>query len=81
MACFARNADRIAVIGRENDTMRIAKWMILLLCLAAAAHAEISADAIDVNDPDRKQAFQLYNQHNMPEAAGLLEKVVAKKSD
>ena len=52
--------------------------MIILLCLAAAAKAEFSADAIDVNDPDRKQAFQLYKQHNMPEAANLLEKVVAK---
>ena len=39
---------------------------------------KFSADAIDVNDPDRKQAFQLYKQHNMPEAANLLEKVVAK---
>ena len=58
--------------------MWIRKWMILLLCLAAAAKAEISVDAIDVNDPDRKQAFQLYRQHNMPEAANLLEKVVAK---
>jgi tetratricopeptide (TPR) repeat protein len=52
--------------------------MILLLCLAAVAKAEFSADAIDVNDPDRKQAFQLYKQHNMPEAANLLEKVVVK---
>ena len=58
--------------------MWIRKWMLLLLCLTAAAKAEISADAIDVNDPDRKQAFQLYRQHNMPEAANLLEKVVAK---
>jgi tetratricopeptide (TPR) repeat protein len=52
--------------------------MILLLCLAAAGRTAFSADAIDVNDPDRKQAFQLYNQHNMPEAADLFEKVVAK---
>ena len=63
------------VIGREDETVRIRKWMILLLCLAAASKA---ADAIDANDPDRKQAFQLYRQHNMPEAADLLEKVVAK---
>jgi Flp pilus assembly protein TadD len=52
--------------------------MILLLCLATAAKTAVSADAIDVNDPDRKQAFQLYAQHNMPEAADLFEKVVAK---
>src|ERR1700733_9723771 len=74
---LACNADRIVVIRREDDTVRIRKWMILLLCLAAAAKAEFLADAIDVNGPDRKQAFQLYNQHNMPEAADLLEKVVA----
>jgi tetratricopeptide (TPR) repeat protein len=78
MACFARNADRIVVIGRQDDTMWIRKWMILLLCLAAAANAGFSADEIDVNDADRKQAFQLYNQRNMPGAADLLEKVVAK---
>jgi hypothetical protein len=58
--------------------VQMMKWMILLVCLAAAAKAEISADAIDVNDPDRKQAFQLYNQHNMPAAADLLEKFVAQ---
>jgi tetratricopeptide (TPR) repeat protein len=58
--------------------MRIKKWMMLLLCLATAAKAEVSADAIDANDPDRKQAFLLYQQHNMPGAADLLEKVVAK---
>ncbi len=46
--------------------MWIRKWMILLLCLAAAAKAEFSADAIDVNDPDRKQAFQLYNNITCP---------------
>jgi tetratricopeptide (TPR) repeat protein len=58
--------------------MRIMKWMIPLLCLAAAGNAAFSADAIDANDPDRRQAFQLYNQHNLPEAADLLEKFVAK---
>ena len=58
--------------------MWMRKWMILLLCLAAAANAAFSADEIDANDADRKQAFQLYNQHNMPDAADLLEKVVAK---
>jgi tetratricopeptide (TPR) repeat protein len=57
--------------------MRIRKWTILLLCLAATAQAELSTDAVDVDDPDRKQAFQLYNQHNLPEAADLFEKVVA----
>ena len=31
--------------------------MLLLLCLTAAAKAEISADAIDVNDPDRKESI------------------------
>jgi hypothetical protein len=54
---LARNADRIVVIGREDDTVRMMKWMILLLCLAAAAKAEFLADAIDVNDPDRQHAL------------------------
>ena len=58
--------------------MRIMKWMILIFCLAVAGRAAFSSDAIDANDPDRKQAFQLYNQHNLPEAADLLEKFVAK---
>jgi tetratricopeptide (TPR) repeat protein len=62
----------------EHDTMRIMKWMILIFCLAVAGRAAFSSDAIDANDPDRKQAFQLYNQHNLPEAADLLEKFVAK---
>jgi tetratricopeptide (TPR) repeat protein len=30
------------------------------------------------NDPERKAAFELYQQHKLPEAAVLLEKVVAK---
>jgi tetratricopeptide (TPR) repeat protein len=66
------------VIGREDDVMQIQKWMILTLCFAAAARAESSSDAVDVNDPERKQAFQLYEQHKMPEAADLFERVVAK---
>lgn len=58
--------------------MRKRKWVTFLLCLAVAGRIAFPADAIDVNDPDRMQAFQLYNQHNMPEAADLLEKVVAR---
>jgi hypothetical protein len=34
---LARNADSIVVIGRQDDTMRMMKWMILLVCVAAAA--------------------------------------------
>src|SRR5260370_17529691 len=30
------------------------------------------------NDPQRQQAMQLYEQHKLPEAAALLEKVVAR---
>ena len=58
--------------------MRPRNRMILIFCLVATSRAAFSADAIDLNDPERKQAFQLYHQHNMPEAADLLEKVVAK---
>jgi tetratricopeptide (TPR) repeat protein len=32
-------------------------------------------------DPDRQLAIQLYDQHKMPEAAALLEKVVARHPD
>ena len=58
--------------------MRIRELMILFVCLAAAAKAGFAADAIDVNDPDRKRAFELYGQHDLPGAADLFEKVVAK---
>jgi tetratricopeptide (TPR) repeat protein len=74
----SRNADTIVVLGRENDAMRIKKWMIVTLCFAAAVRAESSSDAAEVNDQDRKQAFQLYEQHKMPEAAALFEKIVAQ---
>ena len=34
-----------------------------------------------VNDPERQEALRLYSEHKMPEAATLLEKVVAKYPD
>src|SRR4029077_6441761 len=51
----------------------------IALCLTAATtiRAE-SPTTVDLNDPDRQQALQLYRQHKMPDAAALLEKVVAK---
>ena len=68
-----------------------ASWLfrsILAICLSAcvphalpqsssSASAQTSAD-FDRNDPDRQQALQLYEQHKMPEAVALLEKVVVK---
>ncbi len=45
---------------------------------AAVSAAESPRDAAGANDPERQQAFQLYHEHKMPEAATLLEKVVSK---
>src|SRR5437016_5504299 len=44
---------------------------------SSSAPAQTSED-FDRSDPDRQQASQFYDQHKMPEAAALLEKVVAK---
>ncbi|HEV3039493.1 MAG TPA: tetratricopeptide repeat protein [Candidatus Angelobacter sp.] len=44
---------------------------------SSSASAQKPAD-FDGNDPDRQQAMQLFDQHKMPEAVPLLEKVVAK---
>jgi tetratricopeptide (TPR) repeat protein len=60
--------------------------MSLRYCTIAAAFFTLAAvdtsaerpGVIDENDPERQEAFQLYHQHKMPEAAMRLEKVVAK---
>jgi tetratricopeptide (TPR) repeat protein len=50
------------------------------LCALAVvvAHAESPISPVDREDPDRLEAFQLYRQHRMVEAAALFEKIVAK---
>ncbi len=45
---------------------------------AAAPTASQQAGNSNLDDPDRKQALQLYEQHKMGEAAALLEKIVAR---
>ena len=61
----------------------------MVLALAATAQSPSPAGAqpqsgsaqpkdFNPDDPDRKQALELYRQHKLPEAAELWEKVVAK---
>jgi len=61
--------------------------LIVTICLGVCglrAWAQSSSSATpkpadtDRNDPDRQQAFEAFEQHKMPEAVPLLEKVVAK---
>ncbi|HEX7284970.1 MAG TPA: tetratricopeptide repeat protein [Candidatus Angelobacter sp.] len=51
--------------------------LALILCLAGTTGAQQSNSA----DPERQEAFALYDQHKMAEAAPLLEKVVARFPD
>jgi tetratricopeptide (TPR) repeat protein len=63
-----------------------ASAVLVLVTLTALAQMPSSAQAprseqagdYNSNDPDRQQAFEFYQQHKLPEAAELLEKVVAK---
>ena len=60
---------------------RIAALVLCSAVLGSAAAvnaAESPPGAAGANDPERQQAFQLYHEHKMPEAAALLEKVIAK---
>lgn len=60
--------------------------LIVTICLgfcqprlfAQSSSSAGQEEGVDRNDPERQQAFQLYEQHKMPEAVPLLEKVVAK---
>lgn len=57
---------------------------ICLVFFGASIWAQSSSSATqkpadtDRDDPERQQAFQFFEQHKMPEAVPLLEKVVAK---
>ena len=60
---------------------RIVAVVLCSAVLGAAAPviaAESPRDAAGASDPERQQAFQLYHEGKMPEAAALLEKVIAK---
>lgn len=56
--------------------------MSLVVCqpsILAQSSSSAGQDAdVNRNDSDRQQAFEVFDQHKMPEAVPLLEKVVAK---
>lgn len=70
--------------------MRLAGYAVLLIgifcCVRAGAQQRPAASSQkeqqggdrNLEDPDRVQAMQLFEQHKLPAAAALLEKVVAK---
>ncbi len=43
-----------------------------------AVRIDAAVPSTDPNDPERQRAFELYREHKMPEAAELLERVVAR---
>ena len=59
-----------------------AVWIVLSFSIGSAQAQSSSASdqnaKTNLNDPERQQAMQLYEQHKLPEAAALLEKVVAR---
>ena len=76
----------ISVPEWGEKTMRYGKLLFKILALALLTFSALnvfsqsSAGQAKSNpaDPERQQAFELYQQHKMPEATELLEKVVAK---
>lgn len=62
--------------------MRRAIWwqpLLLGVCMVdTVSLAESPAAGLEASDPERQQAFQLYRDHRMPEAAEALERVVAR---
>ncbi|HTC92260.1 MAG TPA: tetratricopeptide repeat protein [Terriglobales bacterium] len=53
-------------------------WVVLLSVSSFAQSSSAQAAKTNYNDPDRQQGMQLYKDHKLPEAAALLEKVVAR---
>jgi len=59
--------------------MHIQRLLIVTVIFTALApFTSFAQSTSNPNDPQRQQAMQLYEQHKLPEAAALLEKVVAK---
>ncbi len=60
--------------------MRLAHWLLVTSVLATLLPSAASGQAskTNLNDPDRQQGMQFYQEHKLPEAAALLEKVVAR---
>ena len=60
--------------------MRLERWLLVTVVSAILSSSAASGQSAKTNlsDPERQQAMQLYQEHKLPEAAALLEKVVAK---
>jgi tetratricopeptide (TPR) repeat protein len=70
--------------------MRLQRWLVVAVisavvlpfdCLAQLDSSTVTPEQsakTNYNDPERQQAMQLYKEHKLPEAAALLEKVVAR---
>src|SRR5260370_10533492 len=52
--------------------------VVTVIFTALAPFTSFAQSTSNPNDPQRQQAMQLYEQHKLPEAAALLEKVVAR---
>src|SRR5215467_10201778 len=64
--------------------MRLSYWtsrFALLTFMGGVCTAGVAAQTKEqsTDDPDRRQALLLYDEHKMPEAAALLEKVSARR--
>jgi tetratricopeptide (TPR) repeat protein len=60
--------------------MRLSGVLLLTAVWAVLSSSSASGQSAKTNpnDPERQQAMQLYQQHKLPEAAALLEKIVAR---
>jgi tetratricopeptide (TPR) repeat protein len=63
---------------KQTRNIAIVLCSVVLGSAAAVTAAESPGDATGANDPERQRAFEVYREHEMPEAAALLEKVVAR---
>jgi tetratricopeptide (TPR) repeat protein len=65
---------------KECRSMRLSDVCLLTAVWAVVLSSSASGQSAktNLNDPERQQAMQFYQQHKLPEAAALLEKVVAR---
>lgn len=68
------------LLHTERLLVLIAIWVVLSSTAGLGQSSSSSGQAAktNYNDPERQQALKLYEQHKLPEAAALLEKVVAR---
>src|SRR5579859_210515 len=62
----------------ERWLLVIVVWVVLLSISCFAQSSSSQATKTNYDDPERQQAMQFYQEHKLPEAAALLEKVVAR---